>query len=358
MPYKSLGVIKNASKDMLLSVNKIDNKIKLQIYVTSIQNNLSVKLSNSGKTYFEEVANITPNDVYTQEIEVGAGFNENELLFVIYNAKGRELLRYEPSRNKINDIPEAAKPALPPGDIKSNEQLFLTGQHLEQYRHATYSPVPYYEKALEREPGDVRSNNALGLWYLRRGQFEKSEPYFRKAIETSIQRNPNPYDCEAYYNLGLCLKFQNKLEEAYKVFYKSTWNKAYKDSGYFSVAQIDMFNEDYELSLEHIKHSIDNNANNSKAYVLKSAAYRKLEQINDAIRTTDLALEKDAFNLGALFEKVCIYRSLKDVLNEDKYLKDLLKLSRGYEQNFIEYAIDYAESGLFSEAIDLLTLCD
>jgi len=355
MPYRSLGVVKNASKDILLAISKIDKKVELKIYVTSVQNNLSIKLTNGNKTYFEELASITPKEVYVKEIAVGTDFNENELLLVINSTKGRELLRYEPSKNRINDIPEPAKPALSPEEIKSNEQLFLTGQHLEQYRHATYSPVPYYEKALEREPGDIRNNNALGLWYLRRGQFEKSEPYFRKSIETSIQRNPNPYDCEAYYNLGLSLKFQDKQEEAYKVFYKSTWNKAYKDSGYFSVAQIDMINGDYELSLDHINHSIDNNANNSKAYVVKSAAYRKLRQADQSIRTTDLALEKDAFNLGALFEKVCVYRSLNDALNEEKYLKELVTLARGYEQNFIEYAIDYAESGLFSEAIDLLT---
>ncbi|NRF37345.1 DUF5107 domain-containing protein [Pedobacter foliorum] len=355
MPYRELGVIKNASKDILLSISKKDNIVELKIQVTSVQRDLAIKLSYGNKSFFEAVATITPLEVYIREIEVDNSFNENELLLIINNAKGHELLRYEPSKNKVNEIPEPAKPAMAPDEITSNEQLFLTGQHLEQYRHATYSPVPYYEKALEREPGDIRNNNALGLWYLRRGQFEKSEPYFRKAIETSIERNPNPYDCEAYYNLGLCLKFQDKLEEAYKVFYKSTWNKAYKDSAYFSVAQIDMIKENYELSLDHINQSIDNNANNSKAYVIKSAAHRKLNQADLSIRTTDLALEKDAFNLGALFEKVCVYRLLNDGQNEESYLKELLTLARANEQNFIEYSIDYAEAGLFKEAIDLLS---
>ena len=46
--------------------------------------------------------------------------------------------------------------------------------HLEQYRHATYNPVEYYEEALRRDPIDVRNNNALGLWYIRKGRFHKS----------------------------------------------------------------------------------------------------------------------------------------------------------------------------------------
>lgn len=33
------------------------------------------------------------------------------------------------------------------------EELYLTGQHIEQYRHATYRPDPYYLEALKRDPG-------------------------------------------------------------------------------------------------------------------------------------------------------------------------------------------------------------
>src|SRR5439155_9966555 len=100
---------------------------------------------------------------------------------------GKELLRYEPGKTKKNVVPEPAKAAPDPKDIKTNEQLFLTGLHLGQYRHATYNPESYYKEAVKRDPGDVRNNNALGLLYFRRGQFAKSEIYFRRAIETMTQ---------------------------------------------------------------------------------------------------------------------------------------------------------------------------
>ncbi|WP_186774481.1 hypothetical protein [Chitinophaga pinensis] len=63
------------------------------------------------------------------------------------------------------------------------EDLYLNGHHLEQYRHATFNPVDYYEEGLRRSPGDIRCNNAMGLLLLRRGQFAKAEPYFRMAIK-------------------------------------------------------------------------------------------------------------------------------------------------------------------------------
>jgi tetratricopeptide (TPR) repeat protein len=350
MPYRELGVIKNASKDVLVALNYADGIIELKVYVTSDQQGLKIKLNYDDKTLLEDVTDIVPEQVYIKKINVD-NIDETRLLLTVTCPQGKELLRYDPASNKLNNTPEAAKPALLPNEIEHIEQLFLTGQHLEQYRHATYSPVPYYEEALRRDAGDIRSNNALGLWYLRRGQFAGSEPYFRKAVEMSIQRNPNPYDSEPYYNLGLSLKFQGKNEEAYQAFYKATWSNAWKDSSYFMVAQLDLLNGDYELALDHIQSAIDRNANNSKAYVLKSAAYRKLGKLDDAIATAQYALTRDAFNLGALFD---LYLAKQPSGEGQIHLDTLLQLSRGWYQNFIEYALDYVAAGLFTEAYNLL----
>jgi tetratricopeptide (TPR) repeat protein len=354
LPYRELGVVKNASKDILLSTQLNGNKMLLKVFVTSTHVDLNIKLSKGTKTYYEDRFSLSPKEVYTREIGVDQTFLEEEQLVSITTSSGREVLRYQPSNDLKKDIPAAAKPALQPEEIKSTEQLFLTGQHLEQYRHATYSPVPYYEKALQYEPGDIRNNNALGLWYLRRGQFAKSEPFFLCAIKTSIERNPNPYDGEPYYNLGVCLTYLGRQKEAYKAFYKATWSKTWKDNGFFCVGQLDLADGEYELALEHLKQSLDCNANNSKVYVLISAAYRHLGQYQEAIKVADLGLSRDAFNLGALFEKICCHIILEDATLEAESHSRLMTLSRGTAHNLIEYANDYAKAGLYSEAIDML----
>ncbi|MCC8424752.1 DUF5107 domain-containing protein [Mucilaginibacter sp. UR6-11] len=353
LPYRELGVVKNASKDILLALDYQVGIIDLKVYVTGAQKSLKIKLSYEGKTLFEEVTAIVPEQVYTKSINA-ANIDENRLLLTITSPEGKELIKYDPVSNKLNNTPQAAKPALLPHEVENTEQLFLTGQHLEQYRHATYSPVPYYEEALRRDPKDIRNNNALGLWYLRRGQFAKSEPCFRRAIETSIQRNPNPYDSECYYNLGLALKYQHKNTGAYDMFYKATWSNAWKGSGYLMVAQLDLVNEDYDLALDHIQSAVDSNANNSKAYVLKSAAYRKNNNANEAVAIAKAALKRDQFNLGALYELNLSAQQSGESQQAKAYLDELLKLSRGWYQNFIEYALDYAAAGLYTEAYDLL----
>jgi tetratricopeptide (TPR) repeat protein len=354
LPYRELGMVKNASKDILLALSKTGDKVTIKIQVTSAQPNLNISLTHQGEELFKHRATITPENIFVQELTLDV--NENELLLVITNENNREVLRYEPAKNKQNELPTAAKPALQPEAVESIEQLFLTAQHLEQYRHATYSPVPYYEEALRREPTDIRNNNALGKWYIRKGQFAKAEPFLRKAVETSIQRNPNPYDSEPYYNLGLCLKYLDRADEAYTVFYKSTWSNAWKDTGFFAVAQIDMARGHFSLALDHITQSLDRNASNSKAYVIAAASLRKLTQFDMALQFVDVALDRDGFNLGAIFEKIQVYKQSGDVDEVAKCLDKLVALSRNDDQNFIEYALDYAAAGLYVEAGELLKL--
>jgi tetratricopeptide (TPR) repeat protein len=200
-PYREVGLVKNASKDIVVGLENNGDKTLIRIFVTSQQARLNIVLTCNNLVLLNDIADLSPEGVYTKEVS-SPGIDANALVLVINGQGGRELIRYESAINEKKEIPSAAKPVLKPRDIPLIEELFLAGQHLEQYRHAIYSPAPYYQEALKRSPGDTRSNNALGLWYLRRGQFAKSEPYFRKAVATSVQRNPNPYDGEPYYNLG------------------------------------------------------------------------------------------------------------------------------------------------------------
>jgi tetratricopeptide (TPR) repeat protein len=236
LPYRELGVVKNASKDLLLNIDKQADNLVIKVFATSVTKDVTVVLkSTSGDLIFSETTTLSPESVYLKEVKTGADVNEPEL--IILDANGTELLAIR-SEKAERPLPEPAKAALSPVDTPSCEQLYLTGLHLEQYRHATYNATDYYLEALRRDPSDVRNNNAMGLWLMRRGQFEKAETYFRKAIETQLQRNPNPYDGEPHYNLGLCLQYQAKYKQAYDAFYKSCWNAAMQDAGYMGCAQI------------------------------------------------------------------------------------------------------------------------
>lgn len=358
LPYQELGLVKNATKDLLLNIEKDTGRAIVSIYATSEQSDLTLKFAIAGKLLYEEIFSIQPENVVERKILIPAASDEKQFSVRILNSEGRVILKYDPASNKQNPMPSPAKSALKPEDVENNEQLFLTGQHLEQYRHATYSPVDYYQEALRRDAKDFRCNNALGLWCLRRGKFAIAVDYFKTAIETLTARNPNPYDSEPYYNLGLALGYLDKRKDAYDAFYKATWSSAWQDAGYFSLGQLDVIHRDFDLALDHICKSIDRNANNGKAYVLKAAALRNLNRYEDAIEVCDSALKRDRFNLGAIYEKAMLLQVKGDIQESETNRQQLVQLSRQTSHNLIEYAVDYAAAGLYAEAIALLSLTD
>lgn len=348
MPYNDVGYVKNANKDAVVNVSISNKEAEIILYTTSSFKGLRVILKNTeGKVYVDEIANTSPVESYKKSVKIGDELPE-DITFEVYTEDGKLLLDYKADKPEIKPTPDPAKAAKDPQDIASIEQLYLTGLHLEQYRHATYSPTDYYLEALKREPSDTRCNNAMGLYLLRRGQFEKAEPYFHKAIETWTERNPNPYDGEAYYNLGWCLNMQNKRDEAYTQFFKSTWNAAQQDAAYYALAQIDSINKDWEKALEKIDRSLVRNWHNHKSRQLKASILRKLDRKKEALALIEDSLAIDKFNMGCLFEKYLLTKD-EEVLNQFK------AMMRGAVHPYIDYSLDFAAAGLYEEGAEFLS---
>ena len=347
MPYQELGLVKNATKAAMLNLEPEKEGMRLKIYTTAEYPQASIQLKNKGEVVYENTTNLSPGLSFDDWID--APMSSGDTYVAVYDQTGKILVDYQTEQETLTPIPEPARAAKAPEDIHSTEQLYLRGLHLEQYRHATYDPTAYYRKALEIEPGNVRNNNALGLWLMKRGQLAQAEPYFRKAIETLTERNPNPYDGEPYFNLGLCLLFQGNGAEAYDHFFKATWNAAWQDSGFFHCAQIDAQKGDYKRALELVDRSLWRNWVNQKARHLKIILLRKLNRPDQALALIQETLAQDRFNFGAIYEKYLL-------VQEGEILNDLKHLMRGYVHNFIEFSLDYAQAGFFQEALDFIQL--
>lgn len=346
LPYRELGIVKNATKDLLMNIDQdgTSGKVNFKIFATSEQH-VCVELRNDdGTVYYSKEVTITPENIMEENVDVkGAKLSQLNLKIT---AGGRTLLTWHSEPDEVKPIPDAAEAALLPEEIKTTEQLYLTGLHLEQYRHATYNPVDYYEEALRRDPLDVRNNNALGLWYIRKGRFERAEKYLRTAVRVLMKRNPNPYDGEPIYNLGLALKYQGRTDEAYDQFYKSTWNGAWQDAGYFACAQISLMRNCLTDAMDEIDRSLIRNWHNHKARALKTTILRKAGRNDEALKLIEESLEIDRFNYGCLFEKYII-------TGDDDTLQLLKTMMRRCANNYDEIALDYCAAGCTCEALKL-----
>ncbi len=346
MPYRELGVVKEASKDIIMNINKHgDGCIQFKVFATSKQEVRIELADDKGTIYYNRVVTVTPEKVLTEVLETGnAKFEELNLrIYKTLYGKERTVLHWHAESDEIRPIPDSAEAALLPEQIKTNEQLFLTGQHLEQYRHATWSPVDYYEEALRRDPNDIRCLNALGLWYIRKCRFSRAEQYLRKAVKLSQKRNPNPYDSEPIYNLALALKYQDKYDEAYELFWKSTWSKAQADAGYFEAAKISVRQGRLDDALDELDRCLVFGAHNQKALALKAVVLRLMDRKECAVELCLASLKTDLFNYGCRYE-------LYLLTGDRQILSEMTGLLQGLAKNYDEIALDYQAAGLYTEA--------
>jgi tetratricopeptide (TPR) repeat protein len=361
MPYKEVGMVKAASVDVAIGLDvsqngQNENIAKLSIYATSLFTNAKVTLSDKlGKIYHDNTMTISPTDIYLVELIVDH-CQETDLIVMVYNDNGKVLIEYNPKLEDEIEIPQPAKPVLPPEEVESLEDLYLIGLHIEQYRHATYEPDSYYLEGLRRDKTDIRLNTAYGNLLLRRGLFQESEAYLKEAIAKLQLRNPNPYDSEAMYLLGLAYFYQRKYEAAYEQFRKAAWSKEQQENSFYYAAAIENLQGNSGKALEFVELSLIRNSHNIKARGLKASLLRKLSS-EAAIAYICESLTIDPFDFRSGYE---LYLLKLDRMENEEAQRLLVKLRarmRDSVNAYLEIANDFAETGFYQEAINLLQEC-
>ena len=346
-PIQEIGPAKNANKRIAINLRVEGNCVRIGVCASE---SLSVKavLTHLGKIIYEREAELRPGLPLVDSASCGA-LAEEGLQLEVFDNLGNHLLatKYEPTVDE-SQIEPATEPPLPEA-ITTNEELYLTGLHLEQYRHGTRHAEDYWIEGLKRDPEDSRMNNAMGLHELRRGNLNKAVSYFLTAVRRLTARNPNPYDGECYYNLGVSLKFLGRTDEAYDAFYKCTWNYAWQSAACYALASIDTRKGRYEEALVHLESSLRTNPDHLNARGLKATILRCLGKIPEASTIVDGSLAADVLDFRAMAESLLIEAGGSGV---DRWIEDMSEDT----QSLLDIIFDYISEGLTKEAFDLLRI--
>ena len=350
MPYKAVGEVKNASQEAALNLILKDKTAEMIVYASSEQKEASISLYLKGEKIFNCKTDLSPTKIYQNKVPVDYK-KEPDVTMVVEDSQGHVLLTYTPLEKTMEKLPEPAKAALDPDKILTNEELYLTGLHIEQYRHATYDPDHYYLEGLKRDPGDSRIHNAYGCLLIRRGQFKEGEKHFRAAIRRLTWKNPNPYNSEAYYNLGLALFYQKDYDGAYDAFYKAAWCREQQELAYYYLAAISCRKGEYGKGLELIERSLIRNSHNIKGRGLRAVLAGKLGQTEKALEYIEENLSIDPFDYVSRWERCRIFGKEEGGWNETSVLM------RDNSDTYLMTARDYMEWGCYQEAAGLLREC-
>jgi len=347
-PIQSIGPAKNANTEAAVNLEFEGVQARVGVCVTS-RRSVRVVLTCQGRRALDERVELSPGQPFTTSIEAIAASPEEHRLSVL-DADGDELIAYQPEGPAAAAIPQPATEPLPPEQIASAEELYLTGLHLEQYRHATRSAESYWREGLRREPEDARLNNAMGLMHLRKGRFAEAEEHFARAVRRLTFRNPNPYDGEPFYNLGLARMYRGKSAEAYDAFHKSVWNYAWMSAGYFALACVSNERGNLSLALEQVERSLLTNVESLKARALKASVLRRLGRTADAEAAIVESLALDRLDFRIMAERYLLSGQRQQLL-------EVLAALEGDVQTLLDVGYELAWSGLSGDAYALLEAC-
>lgn len=347
-PFRGIDGVKNANLDAAVNLEVKNGNADFGFYTTKAYENATVMLKGGDKVLFEEETAINPGKPYKKQIAVPADLDEHDLRVSITSG-GHELVAYSPVRLEPSPKPVSFKDVAPPAEIKNDEELFLAGQRIDQFHNPTLDADPYWEEVLRRDPGSIAANTGMGLLSLRNAKFTVAEKYLRKAIERLTAQYTTPKNAEPFYYLGVALKGQGRVDEAFTVFYKATWSQEWKSPAYFSLAEIASLRGDFPDALNFVNRSLDANALNVRAYGLKASILRHLGKTEEPLQTLTFAKEKtDPLDVRLMAEQ---WLATKDA----KVAQTLFSTLNSHPATAQEIAAEYYNSGLWSDGITVLS---
>ncbi|BBO33331.1 DUF5107 domain-containing protein [Lacipirellula parvula] len=343
MPYKGVGLVKNATVDAAVGLERAGDIATVRVYATAIFLQARLVLHRGSTTLIDERVDLSPW-AYREFSAVTSADATAPLNAAVYDQAGRKLVCYSPQPIDAS-VPASAIAIESPRALDSVEALYLAGVHLEQYRHPTRDPEGYYREGLRREPTDIRCNIGLGKLLLRRGLYSDATNVFRAAIRQATHHNPNPADGEAFYLLGLTLVAQGEHQLAESAFYKATWNAEQKAPAYFQLARLAMRRRQWLEARELLQECLANNQRHHQAIHLLVVALRHLGESAAAAELAAEGLGREPFNVGVRYE---MENALPELCGDYQYACQS-------EHGLVELAHDYAHAGLYVDAAGVLT---
>jgi len=346
-PIRAIGPAHEATLDAAVSLALDDDAVRIGVSVTRpLSEARVVVMGPGGGAVLDRVVDLAPDAPFVERVPVGTAVHGSDLELRVFAAEGRPVIVHRPQRiEPAAPPPPATEPPFPEG-IASIEELYLTGRHLDQYRHATRAPEPYWREGLRRDPGDSRCSTALGAWHLRRGELPEAERHLRRGIETLTRLNPNPTDGEPFHLLGVALRFMDRLDEAEAAFAKASWNGAWQSAAEFGRATVVSRRGDVRGALAALERALAADGRNSSARVLRAALLRRLGRTDEAIKVVEAVLRDDPHDAWARDERWLLAGDAGPAARSNDQPGDV--------QVRLDVAHDYAAAGLYEDAIAVL----
>jgi tetratricopeptide (TPR) repeat protein len=283
-PIQGVGVVHQANLDAAVHLSVAGGSAHLGVATTAVRPAQRIRLVGRGDVLAEWTADVAPGTPFIAD--VATALEPHELTLEVVG-----LISWTPRVHVDQPEPEPATEPARPADIDSVDELYLTGLHLAQYRHPTWSPLDYWHEALRRDPGDARSHLALAEHHHRRADYPAALRHAEAALTRLTVRNGNPVGGEASYRLGLVLCRLGRGDDAYDALSKAAWNGEWRQAASVELARLDARAGRYADAQRHATEALRRDADDSRARALLAIALRRQGGDADPVLAEALALD-------------------------------------------------------------------
>ncbi len=347
-PVRDIGVYDYANLEGALNLDLNQDTVVFGWSPTGENKDAKISITRNGKEIYAKTADAGPAHPYLGKVTLNGQATLYDLRMNVLSSGGDTLLSYSHPRPLNPPFPEPEPDPLAPAKINSQDLLFVTGDHINKYGDPERAKN-YYREALDRDPGDVRCNTAMGELALKEGLTNEAIKYF----ETALNRNETYF--RAFYFKGLAEAWAGKYDEAVYSLERSSYDLAWYAPAHFELAQLCLRLDRPDKALEHIDRSIRGNGYNTEAYDVKSLVLLRQGRLKDALALLSKNQDTDPLGFFAPAVRMFIHRDTDpDKAKEEE--AELLRLTRRDNENHIDLAIRFARSGFFNEAAEILDM--
>ncbi len=354
-PVRQIGGFKNANLNAAVNLQVRQETITVGFHVTRAYENAHALLKAKDQLLLERTIDISPGQPFVQELAAVPGVAETDLQAVLTDQQGNVLISYRPVElEPVDKLPETVQAPPAPAEIKTIEELYLTGLRVQQIYKPSIDPMDYFGEALKRDPQDVRTNTAVGILYNQKGMHQQAEEHLRRAVQRMTTDYTRAINTEAHYCLGLALKAQGKHDEACDLFYQATWDYAQRSASYYQLATLSCRKGQFSQALEEVRQALETNTLSAKMRTLEAVVLRRLGRVDRAQELISRIVAADPLNFWARNELYLLQKTQRDDGRVSEAGARLAALMRNDVQNWLELATDYLDCGLWEDADDVL----
>lgn len=204
----------------------------------------------------------------------------------------------------------------------------------------------YFRKAVELDPSNVLNQFNLGTAYHSLGKLDEAKEQFEKCLTIA------PDFIDAYFGLALILEESKKYEQAIQVYDEIIRLDPTQEEAWYNQGVLFTYINNREKSIQCYKKAVELDPNNSLAWSNIGVSYAYLKDYKSSIVSLKKALRKDYNNAIAWYNLGTSYSALSSFERGIMCFEHATELSPSHQDAWINLGSAYFDTHNITQAID------